>query len=108
MVSLLGLDFAGKHTLRGIAEEELGFTTIEAETVVEQRLKEWHSLREAGMEVSPDTKELAESCFLGKPIDEDLLIRLVAEQIKKSPKTLLMDFPNSYKQAVALCAALGG
>ena len=38
VVCLIGLDFAGKHTLKSIAEEELAFTTIEAEKVVEQRL----------------------------------------------------------------------
>ena len=38
---------------------------------------------------------------------EEIIIQLIKEEVDKNPHSILVDYPNTYDQAIALCKAIG-
>lgn len=81
---------------------------MEVEQLVQSKLNDWLQLQKQGVECSKETSEVAKQCFSGQPLEERLVVGLVAEAIKNSKRAVLLDFPNTYEQAIELCRLVSG
>lgn len=65
MVSLLGLEFAGKTQISKLIKDRYGFNLIFINELIENKLKDFSNMQENGIEVDGDTAKLAEACYKG-------------------------------------------
>ena len=57
-------------------------------------------------EISATTKQLVELAYGGKDIPNELIIELIKEEITKNPRSVLLNFPTTYNQALELTKTL--
>ena len=108
VIALLGLEFGRKHQLAATMAEKYQFEVVEVEQLVQRKLNDWLQFQQQGVECSKETSEVAKQCFAGQPLEERLVVGLVAEAIKNSKRAVLLDFPNTYEQAIELCRLVSG
>ncbi len=58
-------------------------------------------------EISETTKRVVSLAYGGKDIPSELVIELIREEVAKNPRSILINFPTTYKQALELTRTLG-
>lgn len=53
-----------------------------------------------GIEVSKETQEIATQCLSGRPVDEKTIVKLVKEAIENNSRSIILDYPSTYDQAI--------
>jgi adenylate kinase family enzyme len=57
-------------------------------------------LEKKGIEVSQETQEIALQCLSGRPIEEKTVVKLVKEAIENNSRSIILDYPSTYEQAI--------
>lgn len=108
LISLLGLEFAGKKTLAQEIKNRYGLSVIQIDELITKKLKDYEALKERAIDISPETQELVELCYSGKQVPNKFILELLKEEVEKNPKSVIVDYPKTYEECVQFTKAFGG
>lgn len=103
----MGLEYSRKHFLAESIKAKHNFNIIYVDKLIENKMKDYDSLKSKGVEISKETEELVECCLNGKFITDKVIIQLIKEDVDKNDKNIIVDYPNTYEQAIGFCKAIG-
>lgn len=93
---LIGLEFAGKKTAAEHLAKEYDLKVVRVDSIIQERLNSFASLTETNLGVSETTAQLVQLCQKGSNLPNELLVELVEQEVRKHPRFLLVDFPQTY------------
>ena len=74
LISLLGLEFAGKKTIAEEIRNRYGLSILQIDELISKKLQEYESFKEKAIDISPETQELVEICYSGKNIPNKFIL----------------------------------
>lgn len=81
---------------------------IEIEKLILRKIQEYEEIKDKVTEISSTTKSLIDLAYQGKTIPNELIIELVKEEVQKNPRSIILNFPTTYSQALSLTETLSG